>query len=806
MRTSFEWIRSMVPGLTEDPKEYSDRMTMFGQKVEFFTDLSKDLEKIVVGQIRSIVPHQDSDHLCICQVDVGQEEPIQIVTGASNMKENDKVPVVLDGGRVAGGHDGTKTEGGIKIKKGKLRGVESFGMMCSIEELGSSRDLFPDAPEDGLYILPSDAPVGCDAVKYLGLDDKVIEYEITGNRVDCFSVLGIAREAACAFSLPFKPALIKETGVSGNCADDISVTIENDGLCKRFVAREVRNVKIGPSPEWMQKRLRSQGIRPINNIVDITNYVMEEYGQPMHSYDYDQIAGKKIIVRNAKDGEIFTTLDGEEHKLDPDMLLICDGEKPVGLAGIMGGENSMITDDVTTVLFEAATFDGTNIRKSAKRLGMRTEASGMFEKGLDPNNAILAMNRACALVEEIGAGEVVAGTVDVYKVKKEPVTIPFEPERYNVFLGTDISADEIASYFEAEGLSVDREKKLVSIPTFRQDLLCFADLAEEVARFFGYDRIPVTALKGVTLSGGISEKDEVLDIARNSAFNYGFSEAMCFSFESPKVYDKLLLSEDDERRNAIKIMNPLGEDYSIMRTQTVNSMLESLSLNSSRRNPDARLFELGKTYIAKALPLTTLPDERDIFTLGFYGEGDFFVMKGVVLDFLESAGIRGDIVFDPDSKNPFLHPGRKAEIKLSGESLGFLGEVHPTVLSSYGIRERAYIACIDIEKVLSKRDPSVRYEAIANFPASTRDLSLDVPKDITAGEIEAVFKKYGTKNLESFSLFDIYEGEQVREGRKSMAYNIVFRAPDRSLSDDDVNPAIEKILKGLSEIGVELRK
>lgn len=806
MRTSFEWIRSMVPGLTEDPKEYSDRMTMFGQKVEFFTDLSKDLEKIVVGQIRSIVPHQDSDHLCICQVDVGQEEPIQIVTGASNMKENDKVPVVLDGGRVAGGHDGTKTEGGIKIKKGKLRGVESFGMMCSIEELGSSRDLFPDAPEDGLYILPSDAPVGCDAVKYLGLDDKVIEYEITGNRVDCFSVLGIAREAACAFSLPFKPALIKETGVSGNCADDISVTIENDGLCKRFVAREVRNVKIGPSPEWMQKRLRSQGIRPINNIVDITNYVMEEYGQPMHSYDYDQIAGKKIIVRNAKDGEIFTTLDGEEHKLDPDMLLICDGEKPVGLAGIMGGENSMITDDVTTVLFEAATFDGTNIRKSAKRLGMRTEASGMFEKGLDPNNAILAMNRACALVEEIGAGEVVAGTVDVYKVKKEPVTIPFEPERYNVFLGTDISADEIASYFEAEGLSVDREKKLVSIPTFRQDLLCFADLAEEVARFFGYDRIPVTALKGVTLSGGISEKDEVLDIARNSAFNYGFSEAMCFSFESPKVYDKLLLSEDDERRNAIKIMNPLGEDYSIMRTQTVNSMLESLSLNSSRRNPDARLFELGKTYIAKALPLTTLPDERDIFTLGFYGEGDFFVMKGVVLDFLESAGIRGDIVFDPDSKNPFLHPGRKAEIKFSGESLGFLGEVHPTVLSSYGIRERAYIACIDIEKVLSKRDPSVRYEAIANFPASTRDLSLDVPKDITAGEIEAVFKKYGTKNLESFSLFDIYEGEQVREGRKSMAYNIVFRAPDRSLSDDDVNPAIEKILKGLSEIGVELRK
>ena len=796
----------MVPGLTEDPKEYSDRMTMFGQKVEFFTDLSKDLEKIVIGQILSIAPHQDSDHLVICQVDVGQDEPVQIVTGASNMKVNDKVPVVLDGGRVAGGHDGTKTEGGIKIKKGKLRGVESFGMMCSIEELGSSRDLFPDAPENGLYILSEDAPVGEDAVKYLGLDDKVIEYEITGNRVDCFSVLGIAREAACAFSLPFSPEPVKETGVSGNCADDISVTIENDELCRRFVAREVKNVKIGPSPEWMQKRLRSQGIRPINNIVDITNYVMEEYGQPMHSYDYDLIAGKKIIVRNAKEGETFTTLDGEEHRLDPDMLLICDGEKPVGLAGIMGGENSMITDNVTSVLFEAATFDGTNIRKSAKRLGMRTEASGMFEKGLDPNNAILAMNRACALVEEMGAGEVVKGTVDIYKEPKKPVTIPFEPERYNAFLGTDISADEIASYFEAEELVVDREKNEVTIPTFRQDLLCFADLAEEVARFFGYDRIPVTAIKGEALSGGISEKAEVLEIARQEAYKYGFSEAMCFSFESPKVFDKLLISSDDQRRNAIKIMNPLGEDYSIMRTQTVNSILSSLSLNSSRRNPNARLFELGKVYIPKELPLKELPDEREIFTLGFYGEGDFFVMKGAVLDFLEDAGVKGDILFDNDAPEPFLHPGRKAKIMLDGESFGFLGEIHPQVLSAYGIRERAYIACIDIEKVLSKRDPSVRYEAIANFPASTRDLSLDVPKDITAGEIEAVFKKYGTKNLESFSLFDIYEGEQVREGRKSMAYNIVFRAPDRSLSDDDVNPAIEKILKGLSEIGVELRK
>ncbi len=806
MRTSFEWIKSMVPGLTDDPKEYSDRMTMFGQKVEFYTDLSKDLEGIVIGQILSITPHQDSDHLSICQVDVGKDEPIQIVTGATNMKEQDKVPVVLDGGRVAGGHDGTKTEGGIKIKKGKLRGVESNGMMCSIEELGSSRDLFPDAPEEGLYILPADAPVGDDAVKYLGLDDKVIEYEITGNRVDCFSVLGIAREAACAFSLPFSPSPIKETGNGGNCADDISVTIENNDLCKRFVAREIRNVHIGPSPEWMQKRLRSQGIRPINNIVDITNYVMEEYGQPMHSYDYAQIAGKQIIVRTAKAGENFTTLDGASHELDPDVLLICDGEKPVGLAGIMGGENSMITDDVTTVLLEAATFDGTNIRKSAKRLGMRTEASGMFEKGLDPNNAILAMNRACALVEEIGAGEVVAGTVDVYKEERKPVTIPFEPERYNAFLGTDISTDEIASYFEAEELLVDREKKTVTIPTFRQDLLCFADLAEEVARFFGYDRIPVTAPKGEALSGGVSEEAEVIETARVSALKYGFSEAMCFSFESPKVYDKLLLSEDDERRNAIKIMNPLGEDYSIMRTQTVNSMLESLSLNSSRRNPDARLFEIGKIYIAKDLPLKELPDERKVLTLGFYGKGDFFDMKGVVLDFLESAGIKEDIVFEAKADHPFLHPGRKADIKLSEESLGFLGEVHPTVLSTYGIKEKAYIACIDLKKVLEKREPSLRYEAIGNFPASTRDLSLDVPKDITAGEIESVFKKYGTKNLENFSLFDIYEGEQVREGRKSMAYSLVFRASDRSLSDDDVNPAIEKILKGLSDIGVELRK
>ncbi len=804
MKTSLEWIRALVPGLTVSPKEYCDRMTMFGQKVEFYTDFGKDLDKIVIGEIKSIEKHPDADHLVICQVDVGKESPIQIVTGAPNTSVGMKVPVVLDGGRVAGGHDGTKTEGGIKIKKGKLRGVESDGMMCSIEELGSSRDLFPDAPESGLYPLPADAPVGEDCVHYLGLDDVVVDYEITSNRVDCFALLGIAREAACAFNLPFKPDTVTETGTVGNVADDITVEIQNKELCSRYTAREVKDVHIAPSPEWMQRRLRSQGIRPINNIVDITNYVMVEYGQPMHSYDYDKIAGKKIVVRNAAAGEKFTTLDGQERTLDEKMLMICDGEKAVGIAGIMGGENSMITDGVKTVLFEAATFDGTNIRLSSKRLGMRTEASGIFEKGLDPNNAILAMNRACQLVEELGAGTVVKGVVDIYENPVKEKHIPFEPDKYNAFLGTDIPADTIKEYFEREELKVEGND--VTIPTFRQDLEEFADLAEEAARFYGYDRIPTTLPNGGAAMGGIAKKERVANLAREVARFSGFSEAMTFSFESPKVFDKLLLSADDPARKTVTISNPLGEDFSIMRTLAVNGILTSLATNYGRRNPDARLFEIAKIYLPKAVPVTEQPDEREQFTAAFYGEGDFYTMKGVAEEFLEQAGLKGKITCDPNSNIPYLHPGRQANIIYDGKVLGFLGEIHPTVAASYGIKDRAYYLDIDLPTVVSYASFDRKYEGIQNFPASSRDISMIVPTGITAGQIEEVFEKQGGKLLESYRLFDIYEGAQVGLGRKSMAYSLTFRAKDRSITDDDVNPIMEKIVNALGDLKVELRK
>lgn len=638
MNTSLNWIKAMVPGLEVTDQEFRDAMTLSGTKVENFTAFDKNLDKIVVGQIESVEKHPDADKLVICQVNVGSET-VQIVTGAPNIpvgSSGQKVPVVLDGGRVAGGHDGgALPEDGIKIKKGKLRGVESFGMMCAIEELGSSREFYPDAPENGIYILGDDAQVGEDAVHYLGLDDTVFEYEITNNRVDCYSIIGIAREAAATFRKPFTPPVVTETGNAEDINDYVKVDVEATDLCSRYTARLVKNIKLAPSPKWMQLRLASAGIRPINNIVDITNYVMEEYGQPMHAYDYDTLAGGKIVVRRAKDGEKFMTLDGQERTLDSDMLMICDGEKAVGLAGIMGGENSKITDDVKTMLFEAATFDGTNIRKATKRLGLRTDASGKFEKGLDPENALAAMNRACQLIEELGAGEIVGGVVDVYPNKKERVRVPFEPERINALLGTNVSVEEMLGYFKMLELDYDETKQELIIPTFRQDLLRTADIAEEVARFFGYANIPTTLPRGASTMGKISFKQRVEDVAGEIAQFCGFSQAMTYSFESPKVFDKLKLAADAEERKTVVISNPLGEDFSIMRTLPLNGMLNSLATNYNRRNKDVKLYELAKVYVP--VEGEDLPDERVQFTLGFYGDGDFFTMKGVVEEFLEKS-------------------------------------------------------------------------------------------------------------------------------------------------------------------------
>lgn len=806
MNTTLSWIKAYVPELSCTDQEYCDAMTMSGTKVESYERLDRNLEKIVVGQIEKIEKHPDADKLIVCQVNIGAET-IQIVTGAPNVKEGDKVPVVLDGGKVAGGHDGGPLpEEGISIKAGKLRGVPSNGMMCSIEELGSSRDMYPEAPENGIYIFSDDVEVGSNAIDALGLRDTVFEYEITNNRIDCFSILGIAREAAVTFHKPFVPPVVNVHENGENVNDYIKVEVKDPDLCPRYCARVCTNIKIAPSPKWMQRRLAASGIRPINNLVDITNYVMEEYGQPMHAYDLSTIAGGQIIVRRAKDGDEFQTLDGQVRKLDSEVLMICDAEKEVGIAGIMGGENSKITDDVKTVLFEAACFNGTNIRKSAKRIGLRTDASGKFEKGLDPNNSVEAINRACQLIQELGCGDVVGGIVDVCAPLKERVRIAFEPERINALLGTQIPEAEMLDYFKQLEFDYDADKKELIIPTFRQDIEGFADVAEEVARFHGYDKIPTTLPSGEATTGKLSFKLRIEEKARDIAEYCGFSQGMCYSFESPKVFDKLLLAQDDVLRKAVTIANPLGEDFSVMRTISLNGILTSLATNYNRRNKDVKLYELGNVYLPESVPVTTLPEERMQFTLGFYGDGDFYTMKGVIEEFLESIGMKDKKEYDPKAGKNFLHPGRQANIIYGGKVLGYLGEVHPEVLDNYGIGTKAYVAVLDMPEIIPFATFDRKYEGIAKYPAVTRDISMVVPREILVGQIEAVIAQRGGKILESYALFDIYEGSQIKAGFKSVAYTLTFRAKDRTLEDADVSAAMKKILNGLQGLGIELRQ
>ena len=626
--------------------------------------------------------------------------------------------------------------------------------------------------------------------------------------MDCYSILGIAREAAATFDKPFVPPVVEVKEAGDDVNNYIKVSIEDTDLCTRYCARVCRNIKIGPSPEWMQRRLAASGIRPINNLVDITNYVMEEYGQPMHAYDLSTIAGGQIIVRRAKDGDEFVTLDGQTRKLDNNVLMICDAEKEIGVAGIMGGENSMITDEVKTVLFEAATFNGPNIRKSAKRLGLRTEASGIFEKGLDPANAKAAIDRACQLIAELGCGEVVSGTVEEGLPIKPLRVLPFEPAKYNALLGTSVTEDQMLAIFKKLEVEVrdGKDGKELVIPSFRQDLVGRADMAEEVARFFGYDKIPTTLPKGETTTGKLSFKLRIEQKARDIAEYCGFSQGMTYSFESPKVFNKLLLDADDKARAAITIANPLGEDFSIMRTLSLNGMLTSLSTNYNRRNKNVRLYELGNIYLAKSLPLTEQPEERMQFTLGMYGDGDFYSLKGVVEEFFDCIGMKKRIVYDPKAGKNFLHPGRQAKIVYEGEELGYIGEVHPAVCDNYAIGTRAYVAVIDIMNVLDFATFDRKYEGIAKYPAVTRDISLEVPKSVLAGDIEGVIAQRGGKILESYQLFDLYEGDQIKDGYKSMAYSVTFRAKDRTLEESDVAGAMKKILNGLEQLGATLRQ
>ncbi len=809
MNTPISWIKAYVPDLDVTPQEYVDKITLSGSHVENYVRMDKNLEKIVVGKIVKIDRHPDADKLIICQVDIGAEDLLQIVTGAPNVKEGDLVPTVLDGGKVAGGHDGGPLpEEGIKIKKGKLRGVESFGMMCAIEEMGSSRDFYPEAPENGVYVFPETANVkpGDDAVKALGLDDVVVEYEITSNRVDCFSIIGMAREAAVTFDKPFYPPVVEVAKTTEEKTSDyISVEVKDPDLCKRYCARVVKNIKIGPSPIWMQRRLAAQGIRSINNLVDITNYVMEEFGQPMHAFDLGTIAGNKIVVKRAANDSTFTTLDGQERKLDENVLMICDGEKEVAIAGIMGGENSMVTDDIKDLLFEAACFDGTNIRLSSKRVGLRTDASSKFEKGLDPNLAMEALDRACQLIQEMGCGEVLDGTVDVYPNPVMPKVLPFEPDKMNKLLGTDVAEEKMLYIFKALGLTYNESDNTLTIPTYRQDLLCMADLAEEVARFYGYDNIPTTLPKTSSVIGGLPYDQRISAIARDIVEENGFSGGMCYSFESPKVFDKLNLPSDSPYRNAIQIMNPLGEDFSIMRTIPLNGMLTSLATNYNRRNKNVRLYELANVYIPKALPLTELPDEKMKLTLGMYGDGDFFTMKGVVEELCYKLGFGSAVNYVPVQCHEFLHPGRQANIVKGNIEIGYIGQVHPEVVANYDMKGEVYIAVLNMDVVTMLSNFDIKYKGIAKFPGSTRDLSLVCDKTIFVGQIEEVIRKCGGKLLESYSLFDVYEGEQVEAGKKSVAYTMTFRALDRTLEDAEVNKIIDKILKELGKLNITIR-
>ena len=805
MNVSLSWIKRYVPDLNTDLKTYCDAMTLSGTKVEGFEALDKNLDKIVVGQVLTCEPHPDSDHLHVCTVNVGEAEPLQIVCGAPNVAAGQKVPVVLVGGKVAGDRTGKGEDDGIVIKKGKLRGIESYGMICSIEELGSSREFYPEAPEYGIYVFPEDTKVGDDAIELLGLHDGVVEFEITSNRVDCYSVIGIARESAATFDLPFHAPKVEVRGCGGDVNDYASVEVADKDLCSRYCARIIKNLKIGPSPKWMQRCLAANGIRPINNIVDITNYIMEEYGQPLHAYDYDTIAGHKIIVKRASDGDTFVTLDGQERKLDHEVLMINDGEKAIGLAGIMGGENSMITEEATTVLLEAACFNGTNIRLSAKRIGLQTDASGKFDKGLDANTTLEAINRACQLVEEFGCGEIVDGVIDVHDELPVPKTVAFDKDKINKLLGTDYDEKTMIDIFEKAELSYDPETKLVTVPTWRQDVLRLCDLAEEVARFYGYDKIPTTLPSGEATAGRLQFPMRLNEICRKTAEDCGFSQAYCYSFESPKVFNKLLIPEAHELRSAIEIMNPLGEDFSIMRTTSMNGILQSLGFNASHRNKNVRLYEMGNVYLPKALPLTELPDERMKLTLGFYGDGDFYDMKGIVELIFKKLGLNEACTYAAMEVKPYLHPGRQADILYKGRIVGFLGEVHPLCAKNYGLKEKTYVACIDMPSVEPYASFDRKYAGIARYPSVSRDISVLVPKAIKHAQIEEVIRKKGGKLLESVTLFDIYEGEKIEAGYKSMAYSLTFRHSEKTLEDAEVTEALDKILAALEKMGITRR-
>ena len=787
MKLPLSWLNDYMDASGIEPADYMHKMTMSGSIVEGIENPAAEIKNVVVGKILKIEPHPDADKLVVCQVGIGEDAPVQIVTGAKNVFEGAFIPVAK--------HKST-LPGGVKITKGKLRGVESCGMMCSTDELGIS-----DERATGILILPEGCTVGEDIVKTLGLSENIAEFEITSNRPDCMNIIGLARETAAVYNLPFNVPTPEFPTNSEDVHDYASVEIKNTELCSRFVARAVKNVKIAPSPEWMQKRLKACGIRAINNVVDITNYVMLEYGQPMHAYDLDHVEGRKITVRNAGEGEQLETLDDKPRTLGSAMIAISDDKRAIGVAGVMGGANSEVTDNTTTVLFESACFNAVAVRRGAKALGMRTDASALFEKGLDCENCLPAINRACQLMHELGAGEVVGGVIDVYPKKKEQTVLPFEPEKMNKFLGMEIPENEMIEMlakleFKVEGGSV-------YVPTFRGDIEGMADIAEEVARIYGYERIPTTMLRGEVTAGGRTPLQRLEHRVRAELSAAGLYEIMTYTFIDPAENAMVNIPQDDPRGNFVRIINPLGAENSVMRTDLTSSMMKILRTNYTRRNPEATLFEIGKIFTP--VEGETLPNETRDIAIGMYGSCDFYDLKGVVESLLDGVGIHS-YDFEACTDNPTFHRGRCALVSACGENIGILGQIHPKVCDNFKIDTEVYAAFISFEKLAELASTELHSRALPRFPAVTRDIAVIVDKKVNAGEIAKIINSQKSGILEECKLFDVYEGAQVGEGKKSMAYSLTFRAADRTLTDGDVDPVTEKILAELeSKLGAQLR-
>jgi phenylalanyl-tRNA synthetase beta chain len=793
MLVPIKWLKDYVD-INVDVKSYGDAMTMSGSKVEAIEEMGKEIENVVVGKILKVERHPDADKLVITQIDVGSET-IQIVTGATNIKEGDYIPVA---------QNGSSLPGGVKIKKGKLRGIESNGMLCSAQELGIPLDNLPEELLDGIYILDKEYQLGKDIKEVLGLNDAVVEFEITNNRPDCLSIIGIARETAATLGTKLKYPEVTVSENSENLSSYVNIEVKNGELCPRYTARVVKNVKIQPSPGWMQDRLLKAGVRPINNIVDITNYVMLEMGQPMHAFDLDKLAGRKIIVRNAIEGERITTLDEAERTLDESMLVIADQDRAIAIAGIMGSSNSEIDENTNTLVFEGANFQAINIRMSSKKLGLRTEASAKFEKGIDTELAETALERACNLVQLLGAGEVVGGKLDIYSKPKQNRHIKFDTERARAFIGADISTDKMKEYLEALEFGVDSNFN-VTVPTFRDDVEREADIIEEIARLYGYENIPSKLMDATFTQGGKSYKQKLMDRAKNVMTAQGLYEVFTYSFVSPGVFNKINLKVESPLRNAIKLINPLGEDQSIMRTTIIPNIMEVISRNYNRKIESGSFFELSKVYIADTLPLTELAEEREVLTLGMYGNVDFFDLKGIVENLMEEFNIKNYRILS--SNNDSMHPGRTAELIINNKRIGWLGEAHPDMLDNYDVPVRVYIAELNFDEMAIQSNPEIIYRALPKYPSVSRDIAVVVDEDITAGQIEEIIRNKGGKTIEDVKLFDIYRGSQIEKGYKSMAYAITYRSDEKTLTEEEIAKVHNKILNSLAnQVGASLRQ